>query len=144
MKLTYDVLIQGVKYSFFNCFHNMWTKSSTVTYLKSLGINEKYAINNIYDTALACRSVNNFEESSLFNYITYPVLWTSGLTLDQCIDTPMHQLFQGIVKTIVEETSDWLTRKYRPMYKAFGDKVNIIMIKIHVTLVLTGVEWKDL
>ena len=137
LELTYNILIEGAKYSFFNCYHNMWTKTSTVTYLKSLGINEKYAINDIYDTASVCRSIPNFDESSLYNHLTYPVLWTSGSSLEQCIDTPMHQLFQGIVKTIVDETSDWLSRKYRPMYKAFGDKVNNLMIKIHNV----GVDW---
>ena len=44
IELTYEHLIQSAKYSFFNCYHNMWTKTSTVVYLKSLGINEKYAI----------------------------------------------------------------------------------------------------
>ena len=137
IELSYDKLMQGAKYSFFNCYHNVWNKTSTVTYLKSLGINENYAINYIYDTALTCRSLVNFDESSLYNHLTYPVLWISGTNLDQCIDTPMHHLFQGVVKSIVDETSDWLKRKYKPQYKAFGDTVNSMLTKIHDV----GVDW---
>ena len=137
IELSYEHLIQGAKYSFFNCYHRMWNKTSTVTYLKSLGINEKYAVDYIYDTALTCRSIVNFDESSLYNHLTFPVLWTSSSTLDQCIDTPMHQIFQGVVKSIVEETADWLTRKYKPQYKAFGDMVNSMLSKIHDV----GVDW---
>lgn len=38
IELTYEKLMEGVQYSFFNCYHNMWTKTSTIVYLKSLGI----------------------------------------------------------------------------------------------------------
>lgn len=49
----------------------------------------------------------------------------------------MHQIFQGVVKSIVDETADWLTRKYKPQYKAFGDMVNNMLSKIHDV----GVDW---
>ena len=49
----------------------------------------------------------------------------------------MHQLFQGIVKSIFDETSDWLSRKYNPKYKEFGDTVNGMLKEIHHL----GLDW---
>ena len=137
IEITYDALISGVKFCFFNCYKETWTKHSSMVYLKSLGINERYANDNICDVAAMCRMHTNLDESSLFNHINFPVLWTSGLELRQCIDTPMHHIFQGIVKSIVDETTDWLTRKYKPKYKTFGDNVNNTLSQIHSV----GVDW---
>ena len=45
---------------------------------------------------------------SCLNYLKFPSLWTSYLTLDQSIDTPVHQIFQGMVKSLMEYISTWL------------------------------------
>ena len=135
--LSYDILIQGIKFCFFNCFHREWNKTSTMVYLKSLGINEKYGSKNIYNVGVTCRSIQNFDESSLFDYIIYPVIWTSGIQLDQCIDTPMHQLFQGIVKSIFDLTADWLTRKVNNHHNRFCKIVNSTLSNIYDL----GLDW---
>ena len=49
----------------------------------------------------------------------------------------MHQLFQGIVKSIFDETTDWLSRKYKPKYKEFGYTVNGMLKEIHNL----GLDW---
>ena len=135
--LSYDFLIKGVKFCFFNCFHRIWNKTTALSYLKTLCINERYGTENIYNVAVSCSSIENFDESSLFEYINLPVIWTSGIKLHQCIDTPMHQLFQGIVKSIFDLTSDWLTRKYHNHYNKFCRNINHTLIKIHDL----GLDW---
>ena len=131
IELTFDVLVQGVKFCFFNCYHGYWTKVSAITYLKSIGVNEAYGNNNVYQKAIACRRNKTITERTLYNYLTFPVHWTSGIALKQCIDTPMHQLFQGVVKSIMELTMSWLTKKDTSHYKAFGDFVNSLLEDIH-------------
>ena len=47
IELSYDVLTQAVQFSFFNFYHEMWTKSELMVYLKSIGIN-KNTVTTIY------------------------------------------------------------------------------------------------
>ena len=137
IELTYPVLIQGVKFAFFNCYHNYWTKSSAMVYLKSIGINESYGNAKIYQVAIQCQANTSITSSTLFNYISFPVHWNYGFTLDQCIDTPMHQIFQGVVKSVMEKTMSWLTRKGTAHYKAFGDYVNSTLDDVYNL----GIDW---
>ena len=131
IELTYDVMIQGVRLCFFNCFQGYWTKASAMTYLKSIGVNESYGHNNVYLPAIRCRRNITKVSDNVFDNLIFPVHWNCGISLDQCIDTPMHQLFQGIVKSVMEKTMSWLTQKDNSHYKAFGDYVNSSLSMIH-------------
>ena len=132
MELTYQKMIDGVKFCFFNCYHGVWKKANVITYMKSLGINERFSNENIYSVATRLRRSNVTYSSTIVNkYLCLPIHWTYGTELDQCIDTPMHHLFQGIVKSIMELTIDWLSRKDGPQYKQFGDYVNKTLFNIH-------------
>ena len=131
IELNYAVMLQGVKFCFFNCYHSYWTKITAMTYLKSIGINEAYGNDNVYQKAMDCRRNKTLSSSSLFDHLIFPMHWSSGLLLYQCIDTPMHQLFQGVVKSIMELTMSWLTQKNTSHYKAFGDYVNNTLYDIH-------------
>ena len=111
IELSYELLIQGVKYCFYNCYHGYWTKTSAMVYLKSIGINEFYGSNYVYHKALECQTNNDVTEANLYENISYPVHWVNGISLNQCIDTPMHQIFQGVVKSIIKKTMSWLTKK---------------------------------
>ena len=130
MELTYDILKQGVKFCFFNCYQGYWTKASVMAYLKSIGVNESYGNNNVYLPAIRCRRNLSIDASEVFDYLKFPVHWSCGISLDQCIDTPMHHLFQGIVKSVMEKTMSWLTQKDNSHYKAFGDYVNTTLSMI--------------
>ena len=131
IELSYDIMLQGVKFCFFNCYHGYWTKMSAMTYLKSIGINEAYGNYNVYQKAMDCRRNKSLSPSSLYNHLVFPMHWSAGISLHQCIDTPMHQLFQGVVKSIMEMTMSWLTKKDTSHYKAFGDYVNPTLYDIH-------------
>ena len=137
IELTYDIIKAGIRFCFFNCYHDKWNKISALVYLKSIGVNAKYGDEYIYQVANQCRRIETIDESNIYDYIEYPVMWKSGITLDQCIDTPMHQIFQGIVKTVMEETILWLSKKVNSHYKVFGDKVNDTLQHIHDV----GVDW---
>ena len=137
IEITYAKLIQGVQYSFFNSYHQTWNQGNTVSYLKALGLTSKFAKENIYNVANQCSKIANFDETTLFDYINYPVLWKSDLLLHQCIDTPMHHLFQGIVKSVMDLTNDWLSSKDGPQYKDFGDHVNDSLLELHDL----GIDW---
>lgn len=50
-------------------------------------------------------------EPAKFEQWPIPVVWERGLELDQHIDAIMHLLFLGLVKTLMKDTQDWLTKK---------------------------------
>ena len=82
-----------------------------------LGVKRDYGIQNIIQKD---RDLKNTHPNDP-NYLTklvYPALWTSGLHLDQCIDMPMHQLFECVVKTLIEQVAIWL--KGLGLYTKFG------------------------
>ena len=133
IELSYELLIDGVKFCFFNCYHGIWTKLSAMTYLKSIGVNETYGEQHVYRRARSCRNDLSINDSTIYDHLMFPIHWTSGITLDQCIDTPMHQIFQGVVKSIMEKTNEWLSSHY----KAFGDHVNPTLIQMHDL----GIDW---
>ena len=137
IELSYNTMIQGVRFCFHNCYHAEWTKLSAMSYLKSIGVNEAYGSKYVYQKALDCKKNPMVSSSNLFDYLTFPVHWTCGISLDQCIDTPMHQIFQGVVKSIMEKTMSWLIKKDTSHYKAFGDVVNDTLFDIHKL----GLDW---
>ena len=132
IKLTYKKMIDGVFFSFFNCCHGVWKKANVITYLKSIGINERFSKDNVFDVATRLRkSKVPYSSSIVKRNLFFPIHWTCGIELDQCIDTPMRHLFQGVVKSIMDLTIDWLSRKDGPQYKEYGDYVNKVFLNIH-------------
>ena len=58
----------------------------------------------------------------------FPPLWNGISELNQHIDTPMHLLFQGIVKSVIEFTFEWI--KMHNKLKPFGLFVDPIILNI--------------
>ena len=131
IEITYDILKQGTLFCIFNCSHGLWTKANVISYAKSIGINEKYANENIYNIGTKLRkSKTKLSLTTIKRNVSFPSHWTCVIELDQCIDTPMHHIFQGVVKSIMDLTIDWLSRKDRPQYKQFGDYIHKTMSHI--------------
>ena len=131
IEMSYELMKQGVKFCFFNCYHGEWKQVEALVYLKSIGVNEKFGLHHVFNVARRLRKNPNYSNSNVYSQLSFPSHWTSGLTLDQCIDTPMHHLFQGIVKSIMDLTIDWLTGKQGAQYKDFGDVTHKTMLSIH-------------
>ena len=55
-------------------------------------------------------------------------MWTSTVKIDQYIDTPMHLIFQGIVKSLIEFS--FLFLKYYKNKQVFKSHVHDMIHKI--------------
>ena len=108
VKMTYEYLKQGIKFCYFNLYHKTWSKSEAECYLRILGVNKDFSdtfvIKNAIDNRDNCIEWNR----SCTDNIIYPSLWINNIELDQCIDTPMHQIFQGLIKSSIKLISEWL------------------------------------
>ena len=60
-------------------------------------------------------------------------MWIGSLNLDQFLDTPMHQLFEGLVKSSLEILSQYL--KYHKKWAKFGKTMNELIDDVASLLV---------
>ena len=123
MKLTYDVLTNGLKFALFNHFNGNWSKKETIVYLKLLGMKDS----SISTMIINCKSkIEELNDVIKAVYETeFPPMWSTILSLDQFIETPMHHLFEGLVKTVIDLLSLYL--KYHKKWSKFAKVVNEIL-----------------
>ena len=82
--------------------------------MKSLGIQESFSqdiFNKAHTSPIA--SLSSIE---IDNVIEYPSSWTSQVRLDQYLDVPMHLLFHGINKSMLELISEYLSKIKKGKY----------------------------
>ena len=127
IKLTYDILVQGLDFATFNYHTNTWSKKETNEYLRILGVSSR-------TTKYVIEYANSFSSKTdnidiLLKSFTHPSLWKSGLRLDSFLETPMHHLFEGIVKTIIEIQMDFF--KEHNKWATFGFYSNSILTEVN-------------
>ena len=123
LQLSYKGLTQGLKYALYNHLKGNWKKRETVVYLKLLGMKDSTILNMI-DKANSNLKVSNDVIKAIFQ-INFPPMWTTILTLDQFIETPMHHLFEGLVKSSIEVLIVYL--KYHKKWTKYAKLINQIL-----------------
>ena len=117
----------------------IWTEAEAKVYLSSHGLNSKtisgiiekgknvagyrksLTLNPNNETAKAFKAAYNLDPSRFQKYLG-PPHWSSGLSLMQIIPVLMHMLFEGIVKTSVNDLGVWLGKERKdPAFSGFSD-----------------------
>ena len=113
------------------CYYNLiikqWKVSETRSYLKTLGVSSSF-IYTVID-----RATQNYNHNTApllaMQLLPLPHVWIDGLfELDQFIETPMHHLFEGIIKSLVKITIDFL--KFDKQWKKYYDIIEPILEEI--------------
>ena len=127
VRVSYHHLLQCVKYASWNYITKTWNKGNFKAYLRLVGIATSYVTEllNKFDDSLAA---NNVSLTTIIQTIPIPSMWTSHYRLEQCIDTPMHLIFQGIVESIISMTETFF--KFHSVWSSFGKESNIVMDNI--------------
>ena len=125
--MTYQYLKEGCAYCFFNLFMNEWKKNESVCYMKVLGVKDSYAMANVINKAISLRTTQPNNHNCV-QELKFPSMWTSGLSLHQCIDTPMHQLFQGLMKSLITFVGGWMKNERQHSY--FCEDISEYMGKV--------------
>ena len=123
LELTYETLTEGLKYALFNHLSENWNKRETVVYLKLLGIKDS-TIQDMIDESLKNLGLTN-DIVEAISKTEFPPMWSTVISLDQFVETPMHHLFEGLVKTAIELLTLFL--KYHKKWTKFGRLINEIM-----------------
>jgi len=126
VKLEYKWLKQGCQFSFHNVYHGVWTKATAQVYNQSIGINKSFSTKIIQNASKLKEEHPNHQNPA--STLEFPPNWCMNINLYQCIDTPMHLLFQGIMKSIIEMSTN-LLKKYKKN-SSFAQNVSPLMQKI--------------
>ena len=103
------------------------------TYGKAAGLSLDCVQTIIINQAKQLRlNDRNMTRENILRSLQYPAIWNAPIALNQFIDAPMHLIFQGIIKSIIEMISDWLSplSTSQSYYKAFCKIINPMMAKI--------------
>ena len=126
IKLTYNILIKGLEFATFNYHTKYWSKTETCEYLRLLGV---ASATTDYALDFASKYPSTAPDAeTLFQNFTYPSFWKSSLQLDNFVETPMHHIFEGIVKSIIEVQMEFF--KIHNKWSAFGGYSNNILADI--------------
>ena len=100
IRLNHEFLTKGLPYTLYQYITDKWTKSETVVFFKLMCMKEAF-IHKSIDIVQTSIQVSG-DVVTAVNMTPTPPKWSSITTLDQFIDTPMHQLFEGITKSCIE------------------------------------------
>ena len=127
IEVTFDILSQGLRFAIYNLLEKNWDRTETVSYLKLICVKEG-TINKAINSALEGLK-NKKCVTEIVKEIDIPPMWNSVLSLDQFIDTPMHHLFEGIVKACIEILISYM--KLEKKWSKFAQLCNHYLEDIH-------------
>ena len=123
-KMSYEYLVTGVKAACYNFYKQHWKTIETRTYLKHLGVSNSI-INSIIDYTKNLAE-KNLSADNVCNNLQLPCLWTDGLfEIDQFLETPMHHLFEGIIKSMIELTMEYL--KWHKQWSQYCEMIHPLL-----------------
>jgi hypothetical protein len=118
IQLTYECLTQAIHVTERNIENGTWTPKEGVFYLSKNGVNKgiyqkvvekafgnyeyRMAYKNVDEEPEEWEDFNRENEKKTDKFSTYrvPSVWTRNIPLQLYIDTPMHLLYLGMVKTV--------------------------------------------
>jgi hypothetical protein len=128
MILSFDNLKKSAQFLFYNVYKKGFNIGESNIYGKSVGMSVE-CIKDIIDQAKSLYRTNpNLSNDEIISKLKYPPMWDCPIHLKQFIDAPMHLIFQGVVKSLIEMISDWLTGL--SYHKRFCQIIHPLMIKI--------------
>ena len=131
--LTFDNLKASAQFIFYNIYRRTFNIAHAKAYGKSAGLSLDCVQTIIVNQAKILRTTNqNLPREVVLRSFQYPAIWNAPIALNQFIDAPMHLIFQGIIKSVIEMISDWLSplSPSQSYYKSFCTLIHPIMVKI--------------
>ena len=131
--LTFDNLKVGAQFIFYNVYKSTFNLAQAKAYAKSIGLSAECVQNVIINQAKQLRKNHpHLSRDEALRTFQYPAIWNAPFALNQFIDAPMHLIFQGIIKSIIEMISDWLSplSTSKSYYKEFCKIISPMMTKI--------------
>lgn len=123
-KQNYCSMKQGVNFALFNLYTKTWKSNEGTAYLKMFGLSAT-TITKIIEFATNDSSKEDHDDTHIYDRYKYPCMWSSSLELHQFVEVPMHHIFEGIVKSIIEIQISFF--KWYKKWSTFSKDSNIIL-----------------
>ena len=133
MILSFDNLLANAKFIYYNVYKRSFNITNAKAYGRAVGLSSECIKNTCIAQAKTLREMNpNYTHEEILNKFEFPHIWQSPIKLHQFIDAPMHLIFQGIVKSVIEMISEWLIAlSTKPSYyKNFCEIIHPLMHSI--------------
>ena len=124
---SFKYLRKCCKAAFFNRATKTWSVANLNAYLQSVGVKDKL----IKDIQLMGDMVikSNLDPTEfLLTSLKLPQVWEQPFPMDAFIDSPMHMLFLGVVKSVLDELKDYALSHHKRA--AFIDCANPLIASI--------------
>ena len=131
--LSFDNMKASTNFILYNVYKKTFNLNEANTYGRSVGLSGKFISRTIIPQAAALREENSdYTCDEVINKFQYPHLWNGPIQLNQYIDAPMHLIFQGIIKSLIEMINEWLSALStgESYYKKFCNIIHPMMMSI--------------
>ena len=131
--LTFENLKTSAQFIFYNVYKRTFNMTQAKIYGKSVGLSLECVQTMIINQAKHLRTNDpHMSCEDVLRSFQYPAIWNAPMALNQFIDAPMYLIFQGIIKSVIEMISDWLSplSPSQSYYKAFCKIINPMMESI--------------
>ena len=110
VKHDFDYLQTGCRYAYYNIAMGTWTQTQFKAYAQALGINTNMQTKLLHKAAH--RNNDNVTIDEL-NDLPMPAIYNHPSDIDVLIDSPMHLLFLGVVKAVIDAVRAYATTKQK-------------------------------
>ena len=127
VRQSFKYLRKSCKAAFFNRATKTWSVANLNAYLQSVGVKDKLIkdIQNMGDMVIKSKQ----DPTEFMNTkLNLPTVWEQPFPMDAFIDSPMHMLFLGVVKSILDELKDYALSYHKRA--AFIDRANPVIESI--------------
>ena len=133
MVLSFENMIANAKFIYFNVYKQAFSINNAKTFGRASGLSGDCIKNTCIAQAKQLREQHpNLPRAEIIKRFEYPQLWRSCIQLNQYIDAPMHLIFQGIIKSLIEMISEWLIALSTgsSYYRKFCKIIHPLMVSI--------------
>ena len=123
-KQNYTSLKQAITFAIYNIQRKSWKPNEGISYLKMVGLSGN-TISNILEFSLNADNNDKSDNICSYDKFHFPCMWTSSLDIDQFIEVPMHHIFEGIIKSIIDIQTTYF--KWNKKWSSFANDSNIFL-----------------
>ena len=110
VKHDFDYLQKGCKYAYYNIATGTWTQPQFKAYAQVLGINGNLQTKLLHNAAHR----DDVDVTAMeLNALPLPTIYKHPSNIDMLIDSPMHLLFLGVVKAVIDAARAYATTKLK-------------------------------
>lgn len=132
--MSWDLLIQAVRVAHYHGSikrKKPWNMGQMKAYLVSFGVNHEYQDAVVFSAKKSMEEADYTSPVGLTPSLQFPTSWTSSLPMGGYIETPMHELFIGGMKTLVLHI-DELIKQNRWGVTTFRRSIQPLLIELCV------------